>query len=126
MAVSVYTLKNITEAREFEAVQRRSLERYIEAGNYAALNDIVLDLATAQGAVKVFELLEILEKSNATTLERIEELTGFLSDGADDAGSGRGNDARRAYFDGIRQASSRQLVKLYRQAEKEFYDEVTY
>lgn len=30
---------------------------------------------------------------------------GFLANGADDSWSGRGNDVRRAYFDGIREAS---------------------
>ena len=127
MARNVYSLKNIDEAREFEAMLRRGLAKNVDVADYSYIAEVANDIAAAQGAVKVFSMLELLEKSNATTLERIEEITNLFSYGADDTGSGRNNDARRAYHDGVRQVASRQLQKLYRSADKEFYpEEVVY
>lgn len=126
--MSVYGLKNIDEAREFEALIRKRIAKNAEKGDFSLLVENANSLAEAQGAVRVFSLLELMEKGNAPTLERIMDLNDLVACGADDSGSGRGNDGRRSYYDGMRQVLSRQLPKLYRQLDKELNpsDEVVY
>lgn len=123
MRINVYSLKGIEEARDFEALLRKGMSKLVESGNYSQWAEAANDLATVQGALKVFRMVELLDQRDATTLECIQELTDMFSYGADDTGSGRVNDVRRAFHDGIRQVASRQLQKLYRAADKEFYPE---
>jgi hypothetical protein len=84
------------------------------------LNDVaryILDAAEAEGswkvwatAQKIFEIGTSKDRNEVEIVAAIrDEAISMLTMGADDSGSGRSNDSKRANFDGVRSAVSRLL-----------------
>ena len=72
-------------------------------------------MAEAEGAHKAWALAAAILRGalDAGTVADPTRLLALLLDGADDTWSGRGNDVRRAYADGVRRAVA-EAVRLFR------------
>lgn len=98
---------------------RKSLASSVATGNLSQLAYEMEKVANAEGVLQVYQMIAVMDRNDTPTNERIEELTRMITYGADDAGSGRGNDIRRAQFDGIRTAVSRELGRMYRKLDNQ-------
>lgn len=75
--------------------------------------DWAIRLAEYEGMVEMFTILDQIEahgRKKGVSEDRIafhllEEIVNRLALGADDTWSGRGNERKRAYFDGVREAA---------------------
>jgi hypothetical protein len=79
-----------------------------ESREAASARDIAGELnrlASIEGEIHVWRILVRLLDAGRDESEISEAITALLLTGADDAWAGRSNDARRAHFDGIRQAA---------------------
>ena len=75
------------------------------------INTAVLALATAEGAAsywaKMLFVADIVTSRDGDVTAALQDSTlRLLTNGANDDWSGRGNDAKRAYFDGLRAAAA--------------------
>ena len=75
------------------------------------INTAVLTLATAEGAAsywaKMLYVAKIVTDREGDVTAALQDSTlRLLTGGANDDWSGRGNDAKRAYFDGVRAAAA--------------------
>lgn len=72
----------------------------------------VVSLAEAEGVHSVFQVVDRMKARNSENVDIREYLVSLLVRGADDSWSGRANDARRAQFDGVREAVQHHLDRL--------------
>lgn len=106
-------VKNTTEAAETVERARTNLTVAIGTGNDAMdLARQILSLAEAEGVHEIFQGVDAMRKRGLSNADVRERLVDALTRGADDSWSGRTNDARRARFDGIREAISWHLQRL--------------
>lgn len=111
---------NLDQAIATAEAFRKELAASAAAG--APLNQLAYEMvrvAEAEGALKVYRMVAVLDKNDTPVNERIEELTNMIAYGSNDNGSGRGNDIRRSEFDGVRQAVTRELGRMYRKLDRE-------
>lgn len=85
----------------------------------AVIADLAAKGASAETLGAEIHRLARLEGASVVTLAKtfepedgVKHVTGYLLRGADDTWSGRGNDLKRAWFDGLREAA-RGFVKDY-------------
>lgn len=103
----MFGVTNLADAqRRYEDLKSKTVEP-------ADLPHYMIAMAEAEGAIEVFASIEKLEqraREAGASEERIvfyclREIANILIRGCDDTYSGRGNDARRARFDGKREAA---------------------
>lgn len=107
------SFRNLDETQNFIRMVRKQIAEKAEAGNYSELNDAVNALAEAQGAEYVFRVSDDLVAKGSSVLDLIEEFTRILSQPPADTVSGRSNDARRCYVDGVRSVASLLSNRLF-------------
>lgn len=106
-------IKNVKQAAEAVARQRENLAAGIAQGIPAMdLARSIVSLAEAEGVHYVFALVDQMKARNVEGDAIRDSLVSMLIQGADDAWSGRANDARRARFDGVRDAVQHHLDRL--------------
>ena len=102
------------DARKLVVAHRAQLIELATQGRSA--QDIAasaLRLAEAEGERDLwYRVLSVAKHAKLSSKEMNKELAlevafNMLANGADDTWSGRGNDARRAYFDGVREAATK-------------------
>jgi hypothetical protein len=118
------TVKTVHEAEKNLQAANERLENAVRDGQRAgSITDYLNEVAEAQGALTVVaEYEEVLDYTQdadefdpvKANLAVIETLTRIVLRGADDTWSGRGNDARRAYFDGVRETADDLLREHFR------------
>lgn len=97
----------LVDATRNVAAIRAELQQAAADDSVNNINAKVIQLATAEGVHDVFSLANALLEAGRSGAEVLENVTiTLLLAGADDTCSGRGNDARRARFDGVRSAIS--------------------
>lgn len=101
---------------------RANLAKEAANGQLTTLAYEMEKVANAEGVLRVYQLVEVMDRNDLPVNERIEELTNMLMFGNSDTGSGRGNDIRRAEMDGIRTAVSRELGRMYRKLDSQIND----
>lgn len=97
---------NVTNALAAVARAKEAVVQEIQSDNTSAdrINDHVLTLAEQEGALQV-AWYEDWEDQQAAR----EEVVRLVMTGAGDTWSGRGNDVRRARYDGLRKAANRMV-----------------
>ena len=106
-------IKDIKQAAEVVARERQNLANGIAQGIPAMdLARSVVSLAEAEGAHSVFALVDQMKANGREDADIRDALVSMLIRGADDSWSGRANDARRAQFDGVREAVRHHLDRL--------------
>jgi len=112
----MFGITTLAEARErYEDLKAKTVDP-------SRLNNYMLSMAEAEGAIEVFASIERLEEQGreaGASEERIvfyalREIANILIRGSDDTYSGRGNDQRRAHFDGKREAARELEYRLTR------------
>lgn len=78
----------------------------------AELDDRVRALASIEGQLAVASRLARAIEADLDREEQVAVLFQLLQDGADDSWSGRGNDLRRARFDGVRREVESYYARL--------------
>ena len=108
-------IKNVKQAAEVVARERQNLAAGIAQGVPAVdLARSIVSLAEAEGVHEVFALVDQMKARNIEGDAIRDRLVSMLIQGADDSWSGRANDARRARFDGVRDAVQHHLDRLGR------------
>lgn len=116
-------MNNLDQAVANAEAARNLLAESVAAGqSIAQLSYRMVNLAEAEGELKVHRLISVMDKNDIPVNERIEELARMLAYGSDDSGSGRGNDLRRSEFDGVRKSAARELSRLYIQLDNQIND----
>lgn len=106
-------IKNAEQAAESVARERENLAAGIARGVPAMdLARFIVSLAEAEGVHEVFALVEQMKSRAIEDAAIRDRLVSMLVQGADDSWSGRANDARRARFDGVRDAVQHHLDRL--------------
>lgn len=106
-------INNAKQAAEVVDRERQNLANGIAEGIPAMdLARSVLSLAEAEGVHSVFQVVNRMKARNAEDVDIREHLVSLIVRGADDSWSGRANDARRAQFDGVREAVQHHLDRL--------------
>lgn len=106
-------IKNADQAAEAVARERQNLANGIAQGVPAMdLARSIVSLAEAEGIHEVFALVDQAKSRGMEDAAIRDRLVSMLVHGADDSWSGRANDARRARFDGVRDAVQHHLDRL--------------
>ena len=106
-------IKDVKQAAEVVARERQNLAEAIGQGFPAMdLARSIVSLAEAEGVHEVFALVDQMKSRNIEDDSIRDRLVSLLVRGADDSWSGRANDARRAQFDGVRDAVQHHLDRL--------------
>lgn len=106
-------IKDAKQAAEAVDRQRQNLAAGITQGFPAMdLARSIVSLAEAEGVHEVFAVVDQMKARNVESADIRDRLVSMLVQGADDSWSGRANDARRARFDGVRDAVQHHLDRL--------------
>lgn len=106
-------INNAKQAAEVVDRARQNLADGIAQGIPAMdLARSVVSLAEAEGVHEVFDLVDHMKSRDIEDYAIRERLVSMIVYGADDSWSGRANDARRARFDGVRDAVRHHLDRL--------------
>lgn len=111
MTTTTATLVETLAAKVDQATARmeraqQSIADQATSGSASALNDLVLDLARREGEVTAWSRLHKAAQHHGADLPALYVIMmETLAYGPDDQASGRGNEVRRARFDGIREVA---------------------
>lgn len=106
-------IKDVKQAAAAESRERQNLAAGIAQGIPAMdLARSIVSLAEAEGVHEVFALVDQMRARDLDDNAIRDRLVSMLVHGADDSWSGRANDARRAKFDGVRDAVRHHLDRL--------------
>lgn len=106
--------KNAAQAQDrIDALKAILVNEVRDDARYDRLASLVNKIAHAQGVWHVLARTERASDNGLGDMEMLEMLSDLLVTGADDSWSGRGNDANRARFDGIREAVGRANSRIF-------------